>query len=456
MLPHSVFLCRMLLIALALPASGFKVPIHRQITVQALAQASVKFNELATAEIINANECVDGGPVEAFTPAENNKPCIPNLISVDQQLGAPEDHFDDEQFLTGGARLRALKMQIELMVNEGKYVQARKLLGAATHTLQDFYSHSNWVELGKTDIFADIEDMRRLVTFQFTPEDEQLPASGPPKPLRLAAEDEDVCEFSWVEDRQGTTVQQRKVVSPSKLLPKARGYGHVLTSGMFFNVSKANPKVAKCNHGAIFDGIQKDDSGSDHGKVYHSVARALALKHTRLYIEDVLAKFRGNKKALLGLTTGIAVVSANTVNPTFVEVRAGEQYRFITPAEQRINWGYEGGLFQSGRVFTAGPEGVNANGLARTGLIPPPLRQHGVGALIGLIKAPASCFIELPKFDGDTGKPCPDQYVYIGLKPIVEMPISGTLFLQVNDGVLGNNAGEFITEFTLSKAAPKP
>jgi len=29
---------------------------------------------------------------------------------------------------------------------------ARQLLGKLFHTLQDFYSHSNWIEMGKTDI----------------------------------------------------------------------------------------------------------------------------------------------------------------------------------------------------------------------------------------------------------------------------------------------------------------
>ncbi len=31
-------------------------------------------------------------------------------------------------------------------------VQARQVLGQLLHTLQDFYSHSNWIELGKKDI----------------------------------------------------------------------------------------------------------------------------------------------------------------------------------------------------------------------------------------------------------------------------------------------------------------
>ncbi len=39
------------------------------------------------------------------------------------------------------------------MVNKSKDLsQARQLLGQLLHTLQDFYSHSNWIELGKTEI----------------------------------------------------------------------------------------------------------------------------------------------------------------------------------------------------------------------------------------------------------------------------------------------------------------
>jgi hypothetical protein len=32
------------------------------------------------------------------------------------------------------------------------FKQTRQLLGQLLHTLQDFYSHSNWIELGKKDI----------------------------------------------------------------------------------------------------------------------------------------------------------------------------------------------------------------------------------------------------------------------------------------------------------------
>ncbi len=39
------------------------------------------------------------------------------------------------------------------MLNSTKQLkQARQLLGQLLHTLQDFYSHSNWIELGKKEI----------------------------------------------------------------------------------------------------------------------------------------------------------------------------------------------------------------------------------------------------------------------------------------------------------------
>jgi von Willebrand factor A domain-containing protein 7 len=36
--------------------------------------------------------------------------------------------------------------------NDLHVIQARQLLGQVLHTLQDFYSHSNWIELGNTQI----------------------------------------------------------------------------------------------------------------------------------------------------------------------------------------------------------------------------------------------------------------------------------------------------------------
>lgn len=61
-----------------------------------------------------------------------------------------EAHFDNEQIPQGQNRLLELKRIIESHIENGLFEEARRETGRALHTLQDFYSHSNWVELGNT------------------------------------------------------------------------------------------------------------------------------------------------------------------------------------------------------------------------------------------------------------------------------------------------------------------
>ena len=57
-------------------------------------------------------------------------------------------HFSGEQFKEGSKRLLELKSQIVTSLLKGvKFEYARQVAGQYLHTLQDFYSHSNWVEL---------------------------------------------------------------------------------------------------------------------------------------------------------------------------------------------------------------------------------------------------------------------------------------------------------------------
>jgi len=63
-------------------------------------------------------------------------------------------HFDGEQFLQGSKRLQDLRQQLITSLNNGNKSQhARNLAGNALHTLQDFYSRSNWIELGNASPF---------------------------------------------------------------------------------------------------------------------------------------------------------------------------------------------------------------------------------------------------------------------------------------------------------------
>ncbi|KAF3172372.1 hypothetical protein TWF788_009498 [Orbilia oligospora] len=66
------------------------------------------------------------------------------LVDDDQENG--ELHFDGESFQPGQERLIKLSDQVVSLSSSGDYVAARKSIGMALHTLQDFYAHSSWVE----------------------------------------------------------------------------------------------------------------------------------------------------------------------------------------------------------------------------------------------------------------------------------------------------------------------
>ena len=66
-------------------------------------------------------------------------------------------HFDGEQIKPGRQRLLNLKSQvISSVFQEKKLEYARNLAGKYLHTLQDFYSRSNWVELGNVKLFDNL------------------------------------------------------------------------------------------------------------------------------------------------------------------------------------------------------------------------------------------------------------------------------------------------------------
>jgi hypothetical protein len=69
---------------------------------------------------------------------------------VDDDQKTAAKHFDGESFPEGQARLINLRNGIIMSLQKGDVEGARIQLGSALHTIQDFYSHSNWVELGNT------------------------------------------------------------------------------------------------------------------------------------------------------------------------------------------------------------------------------------------------------------------------------------------------------------------
>ena len=88
----------------------------------------------AKIKFINAINEIQSANVEMDSPPWNGTAAV---------------HFDGEQFLQGSKRLQDLRQQLITSLQNGDKLQhARNLAGNALHTLQKFYSRSNWIELG--------------------------------------------------------------------------------------------------------------------------------------------------------------------------------------------------------------------------------------------------------------------------------------------------------------------
>ena len=85
--------------------------------------------------------------IEAIKDANANV----DLGSEEEKLA--EAHFDSEQFQTGQNRLVRLRDCAVSSIRMMNFGMARQDTGRMLHTLQDFYSHSNWLENGNLDIF---------------------------------------------------------------------------------------------------------------------------------------------------------------------------------------------------------------------------------------------------------------------------------------------------------------
>ncbi|XP_050924883.1 von Willebrand factor A domain-containing protein 7-like [Lates calcarifer] len=68
------------------------------------------------------------------------------LVDRDFVNSAPH-HFNSEDFLGGRRLITEGMVAIKTNVRWENFQAARETLGKVLHTLQDFYSHSNWVEL---------------------------------------------------------------------------------------------------------------------------------------------------------------------------------------------------------------------------------------------------------------------------------------------------------------------
>ncbi|XP_070839250.1 von Willebrand factor A domain-containing protein 7-like [Chaetodon trifascialis] len=173
----------------------------------------------------------------------------------------PQYHFDNEKFSEGRKIITDGLSAVKIGNKRENFEVAREILGEILHTLQDFYSHSNWVEM-----------------------ENKLPNSNLIKPGTsigtIAAECRATCRNCDGNDCRNNILED---------IQKEK----ILISG-YFSFLGTKPK-GKCSHGGLLDstrffepkgGISKDTLSSDHGHL-HKAAANLAIAATSELLEDV-------------------------------------------------------------------------------------------------------------------------------------------------------------------------
>nr|XP_043898355.1 von Willebrand factor A domain-containing protein 7-like isoform X1 [Solea senegalensis] len=173
-------------------------------------------------------------------------------------------HFDEEMFVQGKQIIMQGIQAIKASNKQENFEAAREKLGETLHPLQDFYSHSNWVELGKNGPNANL--IRSDVSIGIIADESRATCRNC---------DGDDCTNNILED----------IISEG-----------ILTSGYFGIVPLVSTKPkGKCSHGGAVDqtstiepkgGINKDTFDASHGHL-HTKAANIAQAATSQLLEEI-------------------------------------------------------------------------------------------------------------------------------------------------------------------------
>lgn len=200
---------------------------------------------------------------------------VDEIVSDRWELSVPAAHCDDELLPECTQRIIDIKNTVinVLRASPPDGSEARRQIGRALHTLQDFFSHSNWINISAGD-----------------------PGLGNNVISRLSPT-ADTCVRGVSSLGSGTLA----------------GFGLTNTTTGYFSLVLAPPE-GKCNHGLLLDpGIHKDEPA----RTGHAAARAAAVNATESLIRQVLQApgIAGNDaavRAFLDVRGGVGFVVDTT------------------------------------------------------------------------------------------------------------------------------------------------
>lgn len=250
----------------------------------------------------------------------------PQVASVDfddETKDLASAHFDAEQFNQSNQRVMEYMDIIQKFLNVKDYSAARKYAARILHTIHDFYSHSNWVEMGNKKINKEI-GTRNFSKYDTTD-----------------LEDPNTCvsNCSTIEIECNTLIRAlvkvvKKLGVRSSIINCPIKYfrcnGNIVTnsklvSGFYVDQGIEKPEnTMKCSHGGILDsssykkavgGINKDSGYfvfSPHANL-HLEAAKLAIDHTEFFFEEIRKKI-GNDEFSKFLNLEVSKSFLNSIN----------------------------------------------------------------------------------------------------------------------------------------------
>ena len=226
-------------------------------------------------------------------------------LGREQEIAAA--HFDSEQFVAGQNRILELVRLIVAEIMASNFKMARMETGRMFHTLQDFYSHSNWIENGNRE------------TYQVLGRENERPTNIAPPDMESCT---DCTEngFNIVGVNKVDTLTRTQYNCQGNIKSQLR-QSNVLTSGYHANRRDNRGEEiikprGKCSHGGLRDptsdmpatgGINKDSPFNAWSPHYylHDEAASVAQEATA----DMLRVIRRavNDDLLFSMYLGLAV-----------------------------------------------------------------------------------------------------------------------------------------------------
>jgi von Willebrand factor A domain-containing protein 7 len=239
-------------------------------------------------------------------------------VDYNEDKSAPA-HCDGEQLEQCSKVIsERVKSGLNSLVTKDDIDAARIDIGKALHTLQDFYSHSNWVELGHSDVNNEV---------------------GTSFISSMANSSDDTC----IQENSHYVALESSVCNTVNLITSK------LTSGYFAGTSGPPTGTGKkCNHGGAFDGagynlngINKDATSCTAAGIFvaphsdhHPVAANVAIKATSDLFNEIktnASKYSVGKaatesqfKALLGFgpSLGFAIDTTGSMGGIISSVKS--------------------------------------------------------------------------------------------------------------------------------------